>query len=190
MILYNQFLAGSYLNDPTICERIVSYWEDNKQTEGTININGSTTVDHTKKHSLDVKFTPDNTSKVYVDYLDQLRVVAKEYMDLYPWSNNFSPWGVLDTVNIQYYPPGGGFKIWHTERSSSLQPFSSRHLVFMTYLNDVTDGGQTEFYHQEVSVQPKKGLTLIWPADWTFVHRGVPSQTQEKWIITGWFNFF
>jgi hypothetical protein len=38
-------------------------------------------------------------------------------------------------------------------------------------------------------VQPKKGLTLIWPADWTFTHRGVPSPTQEKIITTGWFNF-
>jgi hypothetical protein len=35
-------------------------------------------------------------------------------------------------------------------------------------------------------VSPKKGLTLIWPADWTFTHRGVPSPTQEKIITTGW----
>ena len=29
-------------------------------------------------------------------------------------------------------------------------------------------------------------MTLIWPADWTFTHRGVPSPTQEKIITTGW----
>ena len=56
----------------------------------------------------------------------------------------------------------------------------------MTYLNDVTDAGGTEFCHQNLIVQPKKGLTLIWPADWTFTHRGVPSPTQEKIITTGW----
>ncbi len=49
--------------------------------------------------------------------------------------------------------------------------------------------GGTEFCHQNLIVQPKKGLTLIWPADWTFTHRGVPSPTQEKIITTGWFNF-
>jgi len=38
-------------------------------------------------------------------------------------------------------------------------------------------------------VQPRKGLTLIWPADWTHHHRGVVSPTQEKYIITGWFSF-
>jgi hypothetical protein len=48
---------------------------------------------------------------------------------------------------------------------------ASRHLVFMTYLNDVDDEGGTEFFHQKLVVQPRKGLTLVWPADWTFMHR-------------------
>jgi len=59
----------------------------------------------------------------------------------------------------------------------------------MTYLNDVTDEGGTEFFHQKLKVSPEKGLTLIWPVDWTHLHRGVPSPTQEKYIITGWFSF-
>ena len=59
----------------------------------------------------------------------------------------------------------------------------------MTYLNDVTDKGYTEFWHQDLRFEPKKGLTLIWPADWTYTHRGVPSTTQEKYIITGWLSY-
>jgi hypothetical protein len=59
----------------------------------------------------------------------------------------------------------------------------------MTYLNDVHDGGETEFLHQKVIVPARKGLTLIWPADWTHVHRGIVSPTEEKYIIGGWFNF-
>jgi hypothetical protein len=59
----------------------------------------------------------------------------------------------------------------------------------MTYLNDVTDAGETEFFYQKIKMKPEKGLTLIWPADWTFTHRGIASPTQEKTIITGWFNF-
>jgi hypothetical protein len=65
----------------------------------------------------------------------------------------------------------------------------SRHLVFMTYLNDVTDGGETEFFYQKLKVKPEKGLTLIWGADWTFTHRGITSPTQTKYIVTGWFNY-
>jgi hypothetical protein len=58
----------------------------------------------------------------------------------------------------------------------------------MTYLNDVNDGG-TEFLYQKITSPAKKGLTLIWPADWTHTHRGQISKTKEKSIITGWFNY-
>ena len=61
-------------------------------------------------------------------------------------------------------------------------------LVWMTYLNDVDDGG-TEFENQKFSSPAKKGLTLFWPADWTYTHRGIISYTKEKYIVTGWFSY-
>ena len=60
----------------------------------------------------------------------------------------------------------------------------------MTYLNDIEDGGETEFLYQKIKVKPRKGLTLIWPVDWTHTHRGIVSPSQEKTIITGWYEFF
>ena len=65
----------------------------------------------------------------------------------------------------------------------------SRRLVFMTYLNDIEEGGGTEFYYQKIITPAKKGLTLLWPTDWTHTHRGQVSDTEEKYIITGWFNY-
>jgi hypothetical protein len=59
----------------------------------------------------------------------------------------------------------------------------------MTYLNDVTDHGETEFYYQNLKVTPQKGKTVIWPADWTHTHRGIVSPTQDKYIVTGWFDY-
>ena len=64
----------------------------------------------------------------------------------------------------------------------------NRILVFMTYLNDVKDGG-TEFLYQKLTTPAKKGLTLIWPTDFTHTHRGVISQTKEKYIATGWYAY-
>ena len=43
--------------------------------------------------------------------------------------------------------------------------------------------------YQERKLQPKKGLTAIWPTDFTHTHRGVVSPTQTKIIATGWFTF-
>jgi hypothetical protein len=64
-----------------------------------------------------------------------------------------------------------------------------RALVFMTYLNDVTDGGETQWLYQGKEMKPKKGLTVLWPTDFTHTHRGIVSLTQSKTIATGWYNY-
>ena len=61
-------------------------------------------------------------------------------------------------------------------------------MVFMTYLNDVDNGG-TEFYHQNLKVNAEKGLTLLWPSDWIHTHRGIITKKQNKFILTGWLNY-
>ena len=49
----------------------------------------------------------------------------------------------------------------------------------------------TEFYYfPDLKIQARKGLTLIWPAGWTHTHRGVVSNVDEKYIVTGWFSFY
>ena len=36
--------------------------------------------------------------------------------------------------------------------------------------------------------EAKKGNLVIWPAEFTHMHKGVISKTKEKYIATGWFN--
>ena len=59
----------------------------------------------------------------------------------------------------------------------------------MIYLNDVTEGGYTEFPTQNKLLQPRSGDMIIWPAYWTHPHRGIASKTQTKYIMTGWYSF-
>ncbi len=47
---------------------------------------------------------------------------------------------------------------------------------------------RNRFFHQSLKIKPEKGLTLIWPSDWTFTHKGLPSK-EGKMIATGWFHF-
>ena len=61
-------------------------------------------------------------------------------------------------------------------------------LVFMTYLNDVEDGG-TFFKYQNIKTKAKKGTTLIWPTDFTHTHKGEISTKSHKYILTGWLGF-
>jgi hypothetical protein len=80
-----------------------------------------------------------------------------------------------------------GYHVWHYE--SSTRETSNRLLAWMVYLNDVQDGGETEFLYQSMRIKPKQGTLVIWPAAFTHGHRGNPPLTEPKYIITGWTEF-
>ena len=187
------FLAGWILPDTTICDDLINFWKAHPdyQRPGVAGYSDMSGVQVNKelKDSIDVTLVPQNAPPVLASYATQLQLVMNAYKDKFYWAGAYSSYALMEPVNIQYYPPGGGFKQWHTERTESHFPTIARHLVFMTYLNTVTDEGETEFFYQKTKVQPVKGLTLIWPADWTYTHRGIPSPSQEKFVITGWYSF-
>ena len=187
-INYNQnFIRGYYLDDESICDELIDYHKKDPQRHpGVVFNKGQMRVVKDYKDSIDSILR----DPLAVKYFQNLQYCVDAYIQEYPWCARGTNWRVQETVNIQYYPPGGGYPAWHTEREQMNPPYCHRHLVFMTYLNDVTDQGETEFFHQKIKIKPEKGLTFIWPSDWTFYHRGVISPTQEKYIITGWFSYY
>ena len=88
---------------------------------------------------------------------------------------------------IQKTRPGEGYHMWHSE--SIGRQSTCRELAWMLYLNDVEEGGETEFLYQKVRFKPKKGDFLIWPAGFTHVHRGNPPLSNDKYIATGWIEY-
>ena len=177
------FIFQSYIKDLNLCDEIIDYHKtsDNKHN-GLSNYRYNPKV----KDSTDVTF---NDKSLYTRYVHQLKKLLDLYIEEYKYSNMYSSWGITENVNIQHYAPGQGFKEWHTERTTKKLPVGSRHLVFLTYLNDVNDCGETEFFYQQLKVKPQKGLTLIWPVEWTHTHRGIISPSEEKYIVTGWLNY-
>jgi len=66
---------------------------------------------------------------------------------------------------------------------------SKRLLAWMIYLNTVTDGGGTRWPQQNFKAKARVGDLLIWPAGWTHSHHGIVSNTETKYIVTGWCEF-
>ena len=183
----DNFICGWYINDVSVCDEIIDLFNtipSKAKSKGTI---GSGNINEEFKKSLDYRFSFHDPLLNY--YVQEISPMFEEYKKKYEWCDSFAKWGFVQSPQIQYYSPGDAFYGWHSERISAKLPQANRHLVFMTYLNDVTDGGETEFFYQKIKVKPEKGLTLIWPVDWTFTHRGITSPTQEKYIITGWLNY-
>jgi hypothetical protein len=182
------FIKAWMLEDTTICDELIDYFENSKDVSpGAVLDGGKSIVLKDYKDSLDLKlmFHEDITQR----YMKQLSNIFDEYVKYFYAIVAGAPVRI-EAVNVQRYVPGGGFHGWHTERMNDSYPSRSRVVVYMTYLNDVTDAGETEFMYQNVKIQPRKGLTLLWPADWTHAHRGIASLSQTKYITTGWYQFY
>lgn len=179
------FIYEEFVSDLSICDALIDAYKKNEfKLPGVV---GGQTIDTTVKKSTDCLLQDTEATKPYIAHLQG---VVTNYIAKYHFSNEYAPWTIKEIPNIQHYKPGEGFYGWHCERANASMPIAARHMVFMTYLNDVTDGGGTEFYHQKVITEARKGKTLIWPADWTHTHRGVVSPTQEKYIVTGWLSYY
>lgn len=183
-----EFIGFYYMDDTALCDDLINLFDRSPKHEGTISRVGNKVVEPKTKLSTDVTIQNDKEPEVQA-YLIHLQKCVDAYIGSFKYCNEYAPFRLSDKFNIQMYKPNEGYFEWHTERGSATPPDSTRHLVFMTYLNDVTDAGETEFYYQKLKVKPEKGLTLIWPADWTHTHRGITSPTQVKYIVTGWLNY-
>jgi hypothetical protein len=95
----------------------------------------------------------------------------------------------LGPIQAQKYDAGkGNYNYWHCEvyPQAPLNEPLHRSLLFMFYLNDVAEGGHTEFYYQQKSIQPKAGRMVIAPAYFTHTHRGCVPVSSDKYILTSW----
>ena len=88
-------------------------------------------------------------------------------------------------LKIQKTLPTEGYHIWHLEHNDGFDN-EPRAFVFSIYLNDVEDGGETEFLHFSKRIKPKTGRIVIWPAGFPYVHRGNPPLSGEKYLLTSW----
>ena len=167
-------------DDMSICDGLIEYHNNNMEYK---NMGKSIGANEMKK-STDVTVFPASQNPFVLMYKKLLFGYVREYNASY--DNPLAELTIADGFNIQHYKPGEGYLNWHSERSVHLT--HQRALTFMTYLNDVEDGGGTEFKYQGLRHNAKKGKTLIWPSDFTHTHRGQKSETQEKYITTGWFN--
>ena len=163
-----------------LCDRLITYFKNNKEYKHP-GIQSNTVV-KSIKDSTDVIFYNHSHDKHIRSFFKALSECVSSYMVKYNVE------GYLTTEisnNIQHYKPGGGYPQLHYERGSLWKDLN-RQLVYMLYLNTVTDKGGTHFPYQNITTPAVKGDLIIWPAEFTHPHQGIISPTEEKYIVTGW----
>ena len=128
-----------------------------------------------------------NTSLIDPGYTNFFTVFWKEiypvYRQKYSALDNFNDHKIYFN-KMQRTSPGSGYHVWHNENST--RGTCNRILTYILYLNDVEDGGETEFLYYPKRIKPEAGTLILWPAGFTHTHRGNQPLTGDKYIMTGW----
>ena len=186
---YPHFIGCWDIENTSLCKKLIDFFENNlsKQVQG-ITASGR---DLTKKKRIDIKITPNDLKNakylVFKDYINELNNCYLDYLLQWPFLKTVLKEIDIESFNIGRYEVGDHFGITHSERTS--QNTLHRFFAFMTYLNDVENGGETYFSHFKIKIKPKQGKTLIWPAEWTHAHSGEVVKYGKKYIVTGHMHF-
>lgn len=93
----------------------------------------------------------------------------------------------IEDLRIKRYRAGADEKF--QPHFDSIDAVANRYLVFLWYLNDVADGGETEFCDLGLKVQARAGRLLIFPPYWLFQHAGLPPRSNDKYILSTYLLF-
>ncbi|WP_299875097.1 2OG-Fe(II) oxygenase [uncultured Cocleimonas sp.] len=169
-----------------LCDDMVARFEKNQadQYQGRV---GSAMTDNTqlKKTTDLVASGKEHWKDVDKNLFRSLAMALKSFKDKYPYFADMSRYKDMG-YNLQRYEPGEYYH-WHVD-ADNLE-LASRQLVALWYLNDVEQGGETDFIHQQVSITPEKGKLVLFPPFWTHEHRAAVVEKGTKYIATTWITF-
>ena len=175
--------------DENICKELIKYYDWTIENNYNIspNIDGNNKIIQLDREDEAIYINsaspqyPQSLCEQYWNCVDQCLL---EYMTKYSVQVN----GSLNSwmFKVHKVKEKQGYHAWHYENGG--YEVRDRFLVFMTYLQAPSEGGETEFLYQSKRIDPVVGRTLIWPAGFTHMHRGNPPLEGEKMYITGWFT--
>jgi prolyl 4-hydroxylase len=82
-----------------------------------------------------------------------------------------------------------GFDEQFQPHFDSIHEVANRYFVLIWYLNDVAEGGETEFPQLDVRIAARQGRLLVFPPYWMFQHAGRPPVSSEKYILSTYLLF-
>jgi len=190
---YDQFI-GKYdgVFDPGFCKEVIEHFKYVKGMGHTLDRSGH----NASRHEIEDQqyFTHEEFDRSIRSRNSQINNLFYAGLDrcIQDYIQKYSALKIGQEIKIyankiQETEVGGGFHAWHAE--SSRADNDHRVLVCMVYLNDVQNGGETEFLYQHTRYKPSTGTALIWPAGFTHTHRGNPPLSNTKYIMTSWYEY-
>jgi hypothetical protein len=173
---------------PEECNKAIKLYEDQNKFNNTINRISAERASILQKQDQQFFAAPNNVD-VWWESLKSMMI----NFDM-AWNHYIKNVGADDAYGVPFHftdlkiqktLPTEGYHVWHIEHGKGSNN-EARAFVFSIYLNDVEEGGETEFLHFSKRVKPKTGRIVIWPAAFPYVHRGNSPLLGEKYIVTSW----
>ena len=171
------------------CDKAIKLFEDQNKFNNTVNRIGFEKASILKKQDQQFFAAPPNIDVWWEDLRSMMvnfEMAFKHYVQNVGADEAYGvPFFNFTDLKIQKTLPTEGYHVWHIEHGKGHHN-ESRAFVFSIYLNDVEEGGETEFLHFSKRCKPKTGRIVIWPAGFPYLHRGNPPLSGEKYILTSW----
>ena len=116
-------------------------------------------------------YLSEHLAESFYEYTEKYTILKENSFQIYDYK-------------IQKTVVGGGYHIWHDDGLKD-----TRAVVVLIYLNDVEEGGETEFLYKRKRVTSEQGKLLMFPANYMWTHRGNPPISNDKYIMTGWIQY-
>ncbi|RZL36825.1 MAG: 2OG-Fe(II) oxygenase [Rubrivivax sp.] len=168
--------------DAALCSSVIEQFErDARKSRGQVGARGATGVDAGLKSSWDLEIANEGAWQPLFQHLHaQIQACLQHYLSRSP---------VLQSLplqatgyKIQMYPRGEGYFRWHADAIGG--DAGDRLVAMVLYLNDVEEGGETEFFHQGLKIAPRAGQLVLFPAGWNYLHCGHVPRSSGKYIVS------
>jgi len=175
--------------EPDFCESLIQRFESiDPNNSPTMRISDYSWEQDYRRFS-EVNIKADESFKDLIDpYYARVRQVYNHYKqvvdnEFFPSSFSLEDARMKRYLNDDYEQFG-----WHVDVGD--KPSSSRYLVMFTYLNDVEEGGETEFVSdKEFTVKPVCGRMVVFPPSLLFPHRGKKPISNNKYILSTYLHY-
>jgi Rps23 Pro-64 3,4-dihydroxylase Tpa1-like proline 4-hydroxylase len=171
-----------------LCNDMIALFESDEHRYGGLTLSG---LRKNIKDTTDCPIEGLKWDKMKKVLIKELNNNVKEYVTNYNGliNESYQIFGTnylsTDRIHMQKYDKNVGKYVYHNDYSCDWKNKKMRQLTFMWYLNDVEEGGETEFW-SKYRIKPEAGKLVLFPASWAFPHRAIVPLSSDKYIITGW----
>ena len=164
------------------CNKVIDLFEQSKKD----------TFDNDRKSFTELNIEGKEEFKdIKETYIRVLRQNLQHFMkDVNIEEHHFPPVIDMENIRIKKYEANGKdvFKN-HVDIIRSQGPSSKRFLVFIMYLSDVEEGGETSIPRYNIKCKPKAGRLLMFPPFWTHPHQGEKVIKGTKYQIMTYLHY-